>query len=257
MEYVHLTRALPGDQPVYGFGIPPLAAGAAFPSVEQLASDYVQAVRSIQPEGPYYLCGHSFGGLVAYEMAALLQHAGSEVRLVALIDTLHPGHKQQMSRYGRVVFRLTYLASRLAKYARNVGCGRPDRALRDAASAAHGHTKHLYWRIIRMMFSRLGHAPPAAISSDALVLTAAWHAYGIKDHNVAVVLFTAIERPAEFLRDRTLGWQSCVSRPFPVHMIPGDHYSILTPPHVQVLADNLMHYMTSSTHRRPAPEQIV
>jgi thioesterase domain-containing protein len=255
-KYRDLAQALADDQPVYGFGIPPLPAGAAFPSVEQLASDYVQAARAVQPEGPYFLCGHSFGGLVAYEMAALLQRAGAQVRLVALIDTLHPGHRRQMSWRGRMLFRLTYLASRLMKYARNIGYGRPDQALRDAARAIYSHTKRGYWRIVRTLFARLGHAPPAAISSDALVLAAAWHAYGTTSHDVPLVMFNAIERPVEFHRDRTLGWRSCVSRPFSLHMIPGDHYTILRRPHVQVLADTLASYLTNPAQPARMPENI-
>ena len=253
MAYRDLTLALPDDQPVYGFGIPPLPSGSAFPSVEQLASDYVQAARAIQPEGPYNLCGHSFGGLVAYEMAALLQSAGAEVGLVALIDTLHPGYKRQMSRGRRMIFRLTYLISRLVKYARKMRKGRLDKVLRDAARAVYGHTKRLYWRAGRLVFVRLGHAPPAVISSDALSLAAAWHAYATTDRDVPVVMFNAIERPVEFSRDPTLGWGACISRTLPIHVIPGDHYTLLRPPHVQALAGSLTLDLSSPAQTAPVP----
>lgn len=241
--YHDLTLALPCDQPVYGFGIPPLPSGAAFPSVEQLAQDYVRAARTIQPEGPYNLCGHSFGGLVAYEMAVLLQSAGADVALVALIDTLHPGYKRQMPRGRRVTFVLTYLISRLAKYAGNMGRGRIDTVLRDTARAGYTHAKRHYWRLVRSVFVRLGHAPPAVIGSDALSLAAAWHAYATTNRDVPVVMFNAIERPVEFRRDPTLGWGGCISQPLAIHMISGDHYTMLRPPHVQALADSLTSYL--------------
>jgi len=243
LDYRDLARALPEDQPVYSFGLPPLGKGATFPSVAQLAGAYVGTVRGLQAHGPYHLCGHSFGGLVVYEMAALLAAAGETVRLVALLDTLHPAYKHRMSRRDRAVFQLLYLGDRLAKYARSLGRGRPDRALGDAAFFVFARAKHLYWWLVRAVFRRLGRKPPAAISSDALVLAAAWHGYEAQDHDVPLVLFNASERPAEFRLDRTLGWKACISRPFEVHLVPGDHYSLLHPPHVQALADRMMPYL--------------
>ena len=49
-------------------------AGKASPhaSVERMAAEYLREVKAYQPEGPYYLCGYSFGGLVAFEMARQL-----------------------------------------------------------------------------------------------------------------------------------------------------------------------------------------
>jgi thioesterase domain-containing protein len=40
-----------------------------------------------QPEGPYYLCGYSFGGLVAFEMARRLCQSGDKVGVLGLFDT--------------------------------------------------------------------------------------------------------------------------------------------------------------------------
>ena len=57
-------------------------------TVQAMATDYLAAIRARQPEGPYYLCGYSFGGLVAFEMACRLKQAGEEVGLVGLFDTM-------------------------------------------------------------------------------------------------------------------------------------------------------------------------
>lgn len=54
------------------------------------AADYVAAMRRQQPEGPYYLLGFCFGGLVAYEMALQLHTAGQEVARLLLLDTHSP-----------------------------------------------------------------------------------------------------------------------------------------------------------------------
>jgi thioesterase domain-containing protein len=56
-----------------------------------MAAAYLREVKAWQPDGPYYLCGYSFGGLVAFEMARRLRESGDEVALVGLFDvTMSP-----------------------------------------------------------------------------------------------------------------------------------------------------------------------
>jgi non-ribosomal peptide synthetase component F/thioesterase domain-containing protein/acyl carrier protein len=57
-------------------------------TVEAMAAEYLNSVKARQPDGPYYLCGYSFGGLVAFEMARRLWESGHEVALVGLFDTM-------------------------------------------------------------------------------------------------------------------------------------------------------------------------
>ena len=56
--------------------------------MEAMAAEYLRAVKARQADGPYYLCGYSFGGLVAFEMARRLRESGDEVALVGLFDTM-------------------------------------------------------------------------------------------------------------------------------------------------------------------------
>jgi non-ribosomal peptide synthetase component F/thioesterase domain-containing protein/acyl carrier protein len=56
-------------------------------SIEAMAADYLREIKERQPNGPYYLCGSSSGGLVAFEMARRLSETGEEVGLVGLFDT--------------------------------------------------------------------------------------------------------------------------------------------------------------------------
>ena len=60
-------------------------------SVEELACDYLEEILSVQPEGPYFLGGFSFGGTVAYEMARLLCSRGEQVALLVVIDQIASG----------------------------------------------------------------------------------------------------------------------------------------------------------------------
>jgi thioesterase domain-containing protein len=56
-------------------------------SIEAMAADYLREIKRRQPNGPYYVCGYSFGGLVAFEIARRLSESGDEVGLVGLFDT--------------------------------------------------------------------------------------------------------------------------------------------------------------------------
>jgi acyl transferase domain-containing protein/thioesterase domain-containing protein len=60
------------------------------PTIEAMAAQYVAAIRTVDPAGPYRLVGYSGGGVIALEMARQLRHSGAEVGLLAMIDTLAP-----------------------------------------------------------------------------------------------------------------------------------------------------------------------
>jgi acetoacetyl-CoA synthetase len=83
-------------------------------SVEAMAAEYLRAVKAFQPQGPYYLCGYSFGGLVAFEMAQRLCKSGDEVGLVGLFDTT-----MSRLRWPLLVW-LSIVRRRLAHFAANV-----------------------------------------------------------------------------------------------------------------------------------------
>ncbi|HEV2736909.1 MAG TPA: amino acid adenylation domain-containing protein, partial [Longimicrobiaceae bacterium] len=88
--YLRLARRQ-DDRPFYGLQARGLAPGETpAGSVEEMAARYVEAVRSVQPRGPYLLGGWSVGGTVAWEMAQRLRAAGEEVALLALIDSWAP-----------------------------------------------------------------------------------------------------------------------------------------------------------------------
>ena len=84
------------EQPVYGLQPQGIDGQQPFLTrMEDIASNYLPAVRAIQPRGPYYLGGYSFGGVVAFEMAQQLQAVGAEVALVAFIDTIEWSYWQR------------------------------------------------------------------------------------------------------------------------------------------------------------------
>ncbi|MEK7989598.1 MAG: acyltransferase domain-containing protein, partial [Thiotrichaceae bacterium] len=68
--YRDLAKSLGAEQPVYGLQSTVLDGKNIAPeTIEQMATQYIQAIQTRQPTGPYLLGGASFGGVVAYEMA--------------------------------------------------------------------------------------------------------------------------------------------------------------------------------------------
>src|ERR1700722_1244835 len=53
-----------------------------------MAADYIRSIRSVQPEGPYFIGGFSAGGVVALEMAQQLKDPGQQAETLALLDTV-------------------------------------------------------------------------------------------------------------------------------------------------------------------------
>ena len=91
--YRDLARYLGSDIPVYGIQALGLDEKTELPiSIEEMATEYIKAIRTIQPHDAYFLGGASLGGTVAFEMAQKLHAEREKVALLAMIDTPGPGH---------------------------------------------------------------------------------------------------------------------------------------------------------------------
>ncbi|OON72765.1 hypothetical protein B1H18_28890 [Streptomyces tsukubensis] len=86
-SYGGLLKYLSPELPVYGIQARGLGGDDPLPqSLEEMAEDYVRQITSIQPEGPYFLLGWSYGGIVAHAITALLERHGLSVALLVLVD---------------------------------------------------------------------------------------------------------------------------------------------------------------------------
>ena len=84
-----LHHHLDEELPVYA--LPPVSGGEPpLRTVEGMAARLVRMVRDVQAVGPYRLAGWSFGGILAWEMAAQLIGQGQAVEFLGMIDTYHP-----------------------------------------------------------------------------------------------------------------------------------------------------------------------
>ena len=85
--YKRLTDALSIEQPVWALEARGLVANETYhATLDEMVKDYVAAVREVQPTGPYNLLGYSFGGIVAHEMACVLELQNETVSSVILLD---------------------------------------------------------------------------------------------------------------------------------------------------------------------------
>jgi thioesterase domain-containing protein len=58
---------------------------ARYTTVSEIAAHYLSEIESVKPEGPYFLGGYCFGGLVAFEIAQKLRKRGEAVPLLVLL----------------------------------------------------------------------------------------------------------------------------------------------------------------------------
>jgi len=91
-----LSRSLGEGTPLYALQAVGLD-GKTLPhdSVEQTARANVTVMKTVQPSGPYELIGHSYGGVVAFEMARILLEQGDEIASLVLLDSIAPSVMQR------------------------------------------------------------------------------------------------------------------------------------------------------------------
>jgi amino acid adenylation domain-containing protein len=82
-----LPRYLGSEQPIFGL-IHQSSDGkpAKYKTVEDIASHYLDEMQTVQPDGPYFLGGYCFGGLVAIEIAHQLKAQGKSVELLVALE---------------------------------------------------------------------------------------------------------------------------------------------------------------------------
>ncbi|HEX5423375.1 MAG TPA: alpha/beta fold hydrolase [Candidatus Acidoferrales bacterium] len=101
MEFFELLGGTIWPCPVYGLqarGTDGLQA--PLDRIESMADYHFEAITRIQPEGPYFICGYSLGGLVGVEIALRLLESGRAVGSLLMIDSYpHAGFLPPMERF--------------------------------------------------------------------------------------------------------------------------------------------------------------
>jgi len=106
-ELFHVVRRLELPYPVHGMQVKGIdGISQPLESVESMADVYLDAIRQVQPHGPYSLVGYSFGGLVALEVAQCLVARGERVGLLAMVDSYPHRRFLPLAHRARLLARL-------------------------------------------------------------------------------------------------------------------------------------------------------
>ncbi len=241
--YRDLALRLGFDQPVYG--LQPIGLdGKERPltRIEDMASHYIQEIKTIQPNSPYFLLGCSFGGFVAYEMAQQLQSQGEKVALLGLIDTVRPGYSKRPPLLIRVFLHLNNIFRQGPAYLR--------RKIIGWSKQGKYEIEQKYKRYFNAMQHVLDITPHLAADDehlkviDANVLAMDKYICQVYPGEM-ILLRTSDEHRSDAIAeqyDPQFGWGELVDN-LSIHYIPGSHLEMMSEPHVQVLAEQLKVYL--------------
>jgi amino acid adenylation domain-containing protein len=235
MCYLDLVRHLGRNQPFYGLQDPNLYSDSVVEmSLEKRAALYLDAVRSEQPRGPYFLGGWSFGGLTAFEMARQLRARGETVGLLALLDTGSPDFVRQMSDPDDDAALLGIIARELNVRVRDADLRRLSLEEKFQFVAERMKDVGLHWVDSESFLAR----QLAIFKSRNRVI----NQYYPSPYDGTITFFRAsreyVEDPSrpEITRDPTRGFEALTTQPIDLHIIPGNHHQIAHEPGVQALA---------------------
>ncbi|WP_420718375.1 thioesterase domain-containing protein [Pyxidicoccus sp. MSG2] len=232
LAYLELSRRMHPEQPFYGLQSP--TGQESHDTLEAMATRYVDAIQEVQPHGPYLLGGWSMGGRVAYEMARQLQQRGETVALLAIIDARSHEDGQRLEGAEALAREVFLFADHLSRLS----------GLNPEAAGLLGQVDAEELKALLEDTPGAGaDLPPQALSE----LRALWrvfslnlrasHAYLPGPYPGPLVLLRAAEGPREGLAE-DLGWGALASK-VEVHEVPGDHFSLIAPPHVEQVAERL------------------
>ncbi|MCL4692443.1 MAG: amino acid adenylation domain-containing protein [Candidatus Hydrogenedentes bacterium] len=247
--YFNLATHLGPGQPLYGLQDPALEGNhPPFDSVEALAAHYVEVMRGRQPVGPYYLCGWSFGGTVAFEMGRQLRAAGEDVALLVIIDAMQA--PPDLSVQGGIAKFLRIWLRRARIFILNTYHLKPYildglylvfRRNRGAIGGRVPVREYFRWAFTDVVFKHAGIAD--VVSKDNLLMMKvpafrrifkvlhangeAWKQYAAPPFDGRITVFRAEVQPPELVGNETLGWGDVALGGVEVHVIPGYHAEIL------------------------------
>jgi amino acid adenylation domain-containing protein len=214
--------------------------------IEDMAAHYIEAIQTVQAQGPYLLGGHSFGSKVAFEMSQQLQKQGHEVALLVILDTFAPlvNPENVDLDNARLVTRIASLFERL--YGQNL-------EISYETLQSLELEEQLNYLAERLKMANL--IPPKAdikqlrgvfevTKANAKTRYVPQDIYPI----TRITLFQAEDQSfwkttpfgdLEILQEPTWGWSQLSAEPVAIHRVPGDHITMMAQPHVQVLAEQL------------------
>jgi thioesterase domain-containing protein/acyl carrier protein len=227
LGYVALARHLGSEQTVYGLQAQyaeDLQGEHSQYAVDELATEYLEAVRRVQPHGPYQFVGMCRGAHIGFEMARRLTNEGERVAFVGVLDTW-----VLENTYNKFLY-VEYYARRL-RGAFRLGLRQPLQLLKKNRVAN---------------FSGTGIETGAGNKALANPMRAYFPgpSFQPKTYPGRVAVFRTRVQPLNRIRDKGLGWSTLALGGVDVHYVPGKHgASVLREPNVQLVAAEIRKYL--------------
>jgi thioesterase domain-containing protein len=231
LSFEALARHLGTDQPVYGLQSFGLDGGTPYTRVEDMAEHYLRDILAFQQEGPYFLEGMSFGGLVALEMAHELTRRGKQVALLALLDTYPKGVHKTLKRESvgrRIELRLSEFLA-LERHDKQV------------------FLKHRKDEMLGGLRGRFRRTAPSVLSAEesgtARIVRTVREAnlvaslrYNPRPYHGPVTIFWARDSFVTSTHRFRAGWNILAPERLEMIAVPGTHITMFEEPNVRVLA---------------------
>ena len=226
------------DQPLWGLesqgldGVkPPLT------TIEEMAALYIREIESIQPQGPYYICGYSFGGSVVFEMARQLEQAGKKVGLVAILDHANPKSGYFQYKLGPSFFKHFFL--NLSHRITDLWRLRPDQFLARVKRYSKVLAKALSSKRKngRDAGDLIDDATNLPLATQNVIQTnyKAIQQYLPGSYQGTVTLFRARGGRLFVSHDPSMGWGQ-YAQEVSIHIIPGSHLGLFQEPNISHIA---------------------
>ena len=235
LSYKTLVNYLDPEQPFYGLQPQGLdGQQVPFTKVEDMATHYIKEIRAVQPEGPYFLGGHSSGGTVAFEMAQQLVAQSQKVAMLAMLDTYSP----KLFISNPSIFRSVYVYLRTLLRL----------PLQDKVS--YFLEKTLWWQSIMNSnysldfelwdkYSLTQKLLPHEISLIQSIKQATMVDYVPQVYQGKITLFRSKEELRWCHYQPQRGWEDLAAGGLEIHEVPGTHRGMLKRPCVKYLAEKL------------------
>jgi amino acid adenylation domain-containing protein len=258
MLYQHLADSHDLEQAVFGLQSRGLSGlDREHESLEQMAADYAGVIREQQPHGPYYLLGWSMGGVIAVSVARELERQNEDVAFVGLVDSyLFEDDPFTFDSDPLLGISLTFGGALTDAF--NALDARDQQAFRDellSLSPEERIERVIGWGQRRDLI-------PADLSAEVIrqqVALAEIHDGLLRAHNAPVIqtslhVWWAGEKAQAGL-PRT-DWGKYTRGTVHEETIGGNHFTILRPPHCNVLAERLQIQLVviKNANDLPGPE---
>ena len=249
-----LGQHLAPDQPFYGLqaqGLDGIQPG--IDDLPTMAALYIDAMRTRQPEGPYYLGGASYGGTVALEMAQQLRAQGEEVALLVMFDHV-PGADEVDVGGGRFVKQtISRLRNAPNWFSSFIELG-PERIMLRVRRKARVALKGVASKIglagddgidsadVIDYAEQLSEHRQALIEAHSRAILA----YRPTHYEGRMVLFKAQAQPLLHQIGGEQAWQVMGGTADGIVVVPGSHEGMFQPPRVKTLAAALRHELATA-----------